>query len=61
MKVRYLIVKVSSVSARIIPDALNLHLQALEPARLVAHAIPECPHHLSEGIHLGGQVIEAHI
>lgn len=61
MKVGYLVIQMSSVSARIIPDALNLPLQALEPARLVAHAIPECPHHLSEGIHLGGQVIESHI
>ena len=61
MKVGYLVVQMSSVSARIIPDALNLPLQALEPARLVAHAIPECPHNLGEGIHLGGQVVESHI
>ena len=61
MQAGYLVVKMSSVSAGIIPDPLNLLLQALEPARLVAHAIPECPHHLSEGIHLGSQVIEAHI
>lgn len=31
MKVGYLVVQMSSVSARIIPDALNLPLQALEP------------------------------
>lgn len=61
MKVRYLIVKMSSVSTRVIPDALNLPLQALEPARLVAHAIPECPNSLGESIHLGSQVIESHI
>lgn len=61
MKIGHLIVKMSSVIARIIPDALNLLLQAMEPTRLVAHTIPECPHNLSEGIHLGSQVIESHI
>lgn len=61
MKVRYLVVKMSSVSARIIPHPLNLPLQALESARLVTHAIPKSPHNLSESIHLGSQVIESHI
>lgn len=61
MKIGHLIVKMSSVIARIIPYALNLPLQALEPTRLVAHTIPERPHNLSEGIHLGSQVIESHI
>lgn len=61
MKVRYLVVKVSSVSTGIIPDTLNLSLQALEPVRLLTHAIPESPHNLSEGIHLRSQVIEAHV
>lgn len=61
MKAGYLVVKMSSVSASIIPHALNLPLQALKPVRLLTNAIPECPHNLSEGIHLGGQVIEAHI
>ena len=61
MKVGHFVVKVSSVSACIIPHTLNLPLQALDPTRLVAHTIPECPHNLSEGIHLGSQVIESHI
>ncbi len=61
MKVRYFVVKVSSVSTSVIPHALNLPLQALEPARLITHAIPKSPHNLSESIHLGGQVIESHI
>lgn len=61
MKAGYLVVKVNSVSARVIPDSLNLPLQAMEPMRLLANAILERPHNLSEGIHLGSQVIEAHI
>ena len=46
MKVRYLIVKVSSVSARIIPDALNLPLQALDAVRLIHNTLPESPNGL---------------
>lgn len=61
MKVGHFVVKVSSVSACIIPHTLNLPLQALKPARLVTHAIPKSPHNLSESIHLGSQVIESHI
>ena len=51
----------SSVSTGVIPHALNLPLQTLKPVRLLTNTIPECPHNLSEGIHLRGQVIEAHI
>lgn len=40
MKVRYLVVKVSPVSTGIIPDTLNLPLQALEPARLIHNTLP---------------------
>lgn len=61
MKVRYLVVKMSSVSARVIPDALNLPLQALDAVRLIHNALPECPNSLGESIHLGSQVIESHI
>ena len=61
MKVRYLVVKMSSVSTRIIPDPLNLPLQAMEPARLVTNAVPECLHNLSESVHLRGQVVESHV
>lgn len=61
MQAGYLVVKMSSVSAGIIPDPLNLPLQTLKPVGLLTNAIPECPHNLSEGIHLGSQVIEAHI
>ena len=61
MKVGYLVVKMSSVSARVITNTLNLPLQALKPSGLVTHAVPECPHNLSEGIHLRSQVIESHV
>lgn len=61
MQAGYLVVKMSSVSAGIIPDPLNLPLQTLKPVGLLTNAIPECPHNLSEGIHLRSQVIEAHI
>lgn len=61
MQAGYLVVKMSSVSAGIIPDPLNLPLQTLKPMGLLTNAIPECPHNLSEGIHLRSQVIEAHI
>lgn len=54
-------VEMRAVSPSIIPDTLNLALKALKPTRLVAHTIPECPHNLSEGIHLGSQVIESHV
>lgn len=61
MQAGYLVVKMSSVSTGIIPDSLNLPLQAMEPMRLLANAILERPHNLSEGIHLRSQIIEAHI
>lgn len=61
MQAGYLVVKMSSVSASIIPDPFNLPLQTLKPVRLLTDAIPECPHNLSESIHLRSQVIEAHI
>ena len=61
MQAGHLVVKMSSVSAGIIPDPLNLPLQTLEPMGLLANAIPECPHNLSEGVHLRGQVIKSHI
>lgn len=61
MQAGYLVVKMSSISAGIIPHALNLPLQTMKPVRLLTHAIPERPHNLSEGIHLGSQVIESHI
>ena len=61
MKAGYLVVKMSSVSTGIIPHTLNLPLKPLKPVRLPTNTIPECPHNLSEGIHLGSQVIEAHI
>lgn len=61
MKAGYLVVKMSSVSARVISYAFNLRLQALKPTRLVTHAIPKRPHNLSESIHLGSQVIESHV
>lgn len=61
MKVGHFVVKVSSVSAYIIPHALNLPLQAMEPVRLLTNTIPECPHNLSKGVHLRSQVIESHI
>ena len=61
MKAGYLVVKMSSVGASIIPDPLNLPLQTLKPMGLLTNTVPECPHNLSEGIHLGSQVIEAHI
>lgn len=41
MKVRYLVVKMSSVSARVISDALNLPFQALDAVRLIHNALPE--------------------
>lgn len=61
MKAGYLVVKMSSVSAGIIPDPLNLPLQTMKPVGLLTNTVPECPHNLSEGIHLRSQVIEAHI
>ena len=61
MKVGDLIVKMSSVSARIIPHTLNLTLKALKPTRLVTHTIPQRPHNLSESIHFRSQVIESHV
>lgn len=61
MQAGYLVVKMSSVSAGIIPDPLNLPLQTLKPVGLLTNTVPECPHNLSEGIHLRSQVIEAHI
>lgn len=61
MQAGYLVVKMSSVSAGIIPDPLNLPLQTLKPVGLLTDTVPECPHNLSEGIHLRSQVIEAHI
>ena len=47
MKARYLVIKMSSVSARVIPDALNLPLQALDTVRLIRNTLPESPHSLS--------------
>ena len=61
MQAGHLVVKMSSVSTGVIPHALNLPLQTLKPVRLLTNTIPECPHNLSEGIHLRSQVIEAHI
>ena len=61
MKVGYLVVQMSAVGARVISDALNLPLQALEPVRLIHNTLPESPNSLGEGIHLGGQVIESHV
>ena len=61
MQAGYLVVKMSSVSAGIIPDPLNLPLQTLKPVGLLTNTVPECPHNLSEGIHLRSQIIEAHI
>lgn len=61
MQAGYLVVKMSSVSAGIIPDPLNLPLQTLKPVGLLTNIVSECPHNLSEGVHLGSQVIEAHI
>lgn len=61
MQAGHLVVKMSSVSTGVIPDPLNLPLQALKPVRLLTNTVPECPYNLSEGIHLGSQVIEAHI
>lgn len=61
MKAGYLVVKMSSVSARVIPDALNLPLQALDAVRLIHNALPESPNSLGESIHLGSQVIESHV
>ena len=61
MQAGYLVVKMSSVSTGVIPDPLNLPLQTLKPVRLLTNTIPESPHNLSKGIHLGSQVIEAHI
>nr|DAR17461.1 MAG TPA: hypothetical protein [Caudoviricetes sp.] len=61
MQAGYLVVKMSSVSAGIIPDPLNLPLQTPKPVGLLTNTVPECPHNLSEGIHLRSQVIEAHI
>lgn len=61
MQAGYLVVKMCSVGTGVIPHALNLPLQTLKPVRLLTNTIPECPHNLSEGIHLGSQVIEAHI
>ena len=56
-----LIVKMGPVCSGVTPDSLNLPFEPLEPARLVIHAIPEGPHHLSESIHFGGQVVESHV
>lgn len=61
MQAGYLVVKMSSVSTSIIPNPLNLPLQTLKPVGLLTNAVPECPHNLSKGVHLGSQVIEAHI
>ena len=61
MQAGYLVVQMSSVSAGIIPDTLNLPLQTLKPVGLLTNTVPERPHNLSEGIHLRSQVIEAHI
>ena len=61
MKRLNLAVEMRTVSPSVMPDTLNLHLQALKPTRLVAHAIPKRPHNLSESIHLRSQVIESHI
>ena len=61
MQAGYLVVKMSSVSAGIIPDALNLPLQTLKPMGLLTNTIPERPYNLSEGIHLRSQIVEAHI
>lgn len=47
MKARYLVVKVGSVSARVISYALNLRLQAPDAMRLIRHALSESPHSLS--------------
>lgn len=61
MKVRDLIVKMNSVSPSVIPHALNLGLQALEPVRLVGDTVSQAPHDVSEGIQLGDQVVESHV
>lgn len=61
MKAGYLVVKMSSVSARVIPDALNLPLQALDAVRLIHNTLPESPDSLRQGVHLRGQVIESHV
>ena len=53
MQAGYLVVKMSSVSTGVIPDTLNLPLQPLKPVRLLTNTVPECPHNLSKGIHLG--------
>jgi hypothetical protein len=61
MQAGHLVVKMSSVSAGIIPDTLNLPLQTLKPMGLLTNTIPECPNSLGESIHLGSQVVESHI
>ena len=47
MKARYLVIKMSSVSARVISHALNLPLQTLNAMRLIRYALSESPHSLS--------------
>ena len=52
MQAGYLVVKMSSVSAGIIPDSLNLPLKPPKPVGLLTNTVPERPHNLSEGVHL---------
>ena len=61
MKAGYLVIKMSSVSTRVIPDSLDLPLQALDAVRLIRNTLTECSNSLRQGIHLRGQVIESHI
>lgn len=47
MKARDFVVKMNSVSTRIITHPLNLALQPLDAMRLIRNTLPECTHSLS--------------
>lgn len=51
MQVCYLVVKMSPVSARIIPDTLYLPLKVAYPLRLILNRVPEINQGVAESVH----------